>query len=132
MKPIIEEIQRIEAERQIMNARYDAQLEVLRGLLGKVSGVETPAKEARKRSPNIKPLILDIMAAAGFTGATSAEVDEMVRAKVPTVGKDSVGSILSRLKSASALVHDGERYYEKQYAPRPTTPTADLHLKAVG
>jgi hypothetical protein len=56
---------------------------------------------------------------AGFTGATSAEVDEAVRRQVPTVAKDTVGSVLSRLKSDGALTHDGERYYEKRFAPQP-------------
>ena len=131
MKPIIEEIERLEAERGLMVARYDAQLDALRALLQKVSGIEPEVKEVRKRSANIKPLILDIMAQAGFTGATSSEVDMMVRQTAPTVAKDSVGSILSRLKSAGALAHDGERYYEKRYAPRPITGGADPPLKAV-
>lgn len=105
--------------------RLLAQEEVLTHLLQEMSGQPAPTPP-RKRSPNIKPLVLDIMHEAGFTGATTAEVDEMVRRKVPTVAKDSVGSILSRLKSAGALVHDGERYYEKQFAPKPQNPFEGL------
>jgi hypothetical protein len=127
MKPVHEEIARIEAEKSAMILRYDAQLDVLRSLLSKMTGQPLIEKPARTRSPNIKPLVLDIMNAAGFTGSTSSEVDEQVRAKVPTVGKDSVGSILSRLKSDGALTYDGQRYYEKQYAPRPF----DANLRAV-
>jgi hypothetical protein len=48
------------------------------------------------------------------------------------VAKDTVGSVLSRLKSDGALVYVGERYYEKGQEPKPTvvsgawgtTPTA--------
>ena len=101
--------------------RLRAQEEVLMALLHEMSGGPTPPSP-RKRSPAIKPLVIDIMHEAGFTGATTAEVDEMVRRKVPTVAKDTVGSILSRLKSDGALVYDGDRYYEKQFAPRPDSP----------
>jgi hypothetical protein len=99
-------------------ARLKAQEEVLVELIGQEAGEAPPP--ARKRSPNIKPLVLDLMHRAGFTGATSAEVDYAVRQRVPTVAKDTVGSILSRLKADGALTYDGERYYEKQFTPAPT------------
>src|SRR3546814_8822515 len=43
---------------------------------------------------------------------------------LPAVAKDTVGSVLSRLKSEGALVYVGERYYEKRFAPqnRPFDP----------
>ena len=78
-----------------------------------------PPKPPRQRSPNIKPMVLDYMRDAGPKGATSAEVDAFVRRTVPTVAKDTVGSILSRLKFDGAFVHDGERYYDKRFAPEP-------------
>jgi len=112
-KMIDEKLERIRGE----IARLKAQEEILLELKAQANG-ETPPSP-RKRSPNIKPLILDIMASVGFTGATTAEVDKLVREKVPTVAKDSVGSILSRLKSAGALTYDGERYYEKRFTPAP-------------
>ena len=106
-------------------ATLRAQEKVLADLLAEMSG----QKKARVRSPNIKPMVLDIMREAGEAGATSRQVDEAVRAQVPTVGTDTVGSVLSRLKSAGALVHDGERYYEKKFAP-PARPF-DGGLRAV-
>lgn len=78
-----------------------------------------PQKPSRVRSRPIKPLVIDYMASVGSAGATSREVDEHVRAIVPTVASDTVGSVLSRLKSDGALVYEGERYYEKKHAPRP-------------
>lgn len=104
-----------------------AQEEVLLKILAQANG-EVP-NPPRKRSANIKPLVLDIMADAGFAGATTAEVDKLVRDKVPTVARDSVGSILSRLKSAGALTYDGERYYEKRFTP--ASPTQGGGLRAV-
>jgi hypothetical protein len=91
---------------------------------------ETIAAPARKRSPHVKPLVLDIMSRAGTEGATSAHVDQMVRTVVPTVAADTVGSVLSRLKSDGALVYDGERYYEKKFAPQPR-PFDGANLRAV-
>lgn len=118
MKHIEAELARIRAERD----RLAAQEEVLVKLLGTINGEPEVEKVARKRSPSIKPLVLDFMAKAGFTGASTTEVDAAIKSEVPTVAKDTVGSILSRLKADGALVYDGERYYEKQYAPRPNSP----------
>lgn len=119
MKIIEGELARIRAEIE----RLRAQEEVLVALQGRMSGEPTPPPAARKsRSPSIKPLVIDIMHEAGFTGATTAEVDEIVRRNVPTVAKDTVGSILSRLKADGALIYEGDRYYEKQFAPKPPAP----------
>jgi hypothetical protein len=117
-----EQMKMIEGELARVRAEIDklkAQEEVLLKLRGQMGGDPAPSAP-RKRSPAIKPLVLDIMSRAGFTGATTAEVDKEVKAKVPTVAKDTVGSILSRLKSDGALTYDGERYYEKRFTPRPT------------
>lgn len=102
-------------------SRLRAQEEVLVELIGQEGGEPAPI-EARKRSPSIKPLVLELMNRAGFTGATSGEVDRAVRDRVPSVAKDTVGSVLSRLKSDGALTYDGDRYYEKQFAPKPPAP----------
>ena len=109
----------IEAKLQAIReqiATLKAQEKVLTDLLAEMSG---EPKSTRKRSPAIKPLVLDFMATVGESGATSKEVDDKVRESVPTVAQDTVGSVLSRLKSAGALVYEGDRYYEKRYAPRP-------------
>ncbi len=112
MKMIDEKLARIRAE---IN-RLKAQEEILLELKANAAGVPSPSAP-RRRSPAIKPLVLEIMARAGFTGATTADVDKEVREKVPTVAKDTVGSILSRLKADGALTYDGDRYYEKRYTP---------------
>ena len=61
------------------------------------------------------------MARAVAAGATSAEVMERVKEKVPTVAKDTVGSTLSRLKADGALTYNGERYYDARFAPKAET-----------
>jgi hypothetical protein len=117
MKVIDDDIARIDAE--------IARLQVLReGLVRAkflMSGGATPppsTPEARKRSPNIKPLILDYMRSVEAKGATSLEVSAVIKERVPTVAKDTVGSVLSRLKADGALAYDGERYYDARYAPK--------------
>lgn len=120
MKIIEGELERIRSDIARLRAQEDALEAVLRKMTGEPE--EVVEKAARKRSANVKPLVLAIMNAAGFVGRTSAEVDEEVRKAVPTVAKDTVGSLLSRLKADGALVYDGERYYEKQFAPKPPAP----------
>jgi hypothetical protein len=117
MKTIQVELERVRAEMQ----RLQAQEDILVGLLRKLSGEAEVVQVARKRAPSVKPLVLDIMKELGPKGATTASVDELVRAKNPAVAKDTVGSVLSRLKADGALVFDGERYYDKQFAPKPGT-----------
>lgn len=94
-----------------------------------LSDLNPAVKPQRQRSPSIKPLVLNYMGSVGEAGATSKEVDEAVRERVPSVGNDTVGSVLSRLKADGALVYEGDRYYEKRFAPvqRPF----DVSLKAV-
>lgn len=125
--------QKMMIERELARIRADidklkAQEEVLHRILAQTNG-EMPTSP-RKRSANIKPLVLDIMGRAGFAGATTADVDKEVREKVPSVAKDTVGSILSRLKGDGALTYDGERYYVKEFAPKGPAPF-DRHLRAV-
>lgn len=97
-----------------------AELRIQEKLLIELLGEDAPKAPVRTRvrSP-IKPLVLDYLAGKEGEGATTKEVDEFVRFHVPAVAQDTVGSILSRLKSDGALVYDGERYYEKRFAPAP-------------
>lgn len=118
MKIIEGELARIRAE----IARLKVQEEAIASILAKVRSEPPPTAMPRKRSPAIQPLVIDVMREVGFTGAKTAEVDKIVRQKVPSVAKDTVGSILSRLKADGALTYDGDRYYLKEYTPKPTSP----------
>lgn len=106
-------------------ARLQVKEETLMELMRELNGEPIMDERVpRKRAPNVKPLILDFMRDVAERGATSSEVDEAVRSTNPTVAKDTVGSVLSRLKSEGAFVYDGNRYYEKKFAPanRPFDP----------
>jgi hypothetical protein len=107
----------IEAKLQAVREQIAA-LRIQEKLLVDLIGELNPAsKPPRQRSPSIKPLVLDYMAEAGEVGATSREVQDFIKARVPTVATDTVGSVLSRLKADGALAYDGDRYFEKRFAP---------------
>lgn len=116
MKMMESELERVQREIE----RLKVEESLLLKMLAKMRG-EEPAP-SRTRSPSVKPIVIDIMRQAGAAGATTQEVDEQVREKVPSVAKDTVGSVLSRLKGDGALVYVGERYYEKQFAPKGDNP----------
>ncbi len=117
MKALDDEIARIDAEIEHLRA-MKAGLIRAKELMG-IGATPDAIPPPRRRATNVKPLVLDLMANAGAAGATSAEVTDQVREKVPTVAKDTVASLLSRLKADGALVYDGERYYDIRFAPKP-------------
>lgn len=116
MDPLNEEIARLDGEIARLQGERTGLIRAKELLTGEVAKVP----QARRRASPIKPLVLDIMRDSGPSGATSVEVDAEVRKTVPAVAKDTVGSVLSRLKSDGALVYVGERYYEKGQEPKPT------------
>jgi len=127
MSVVKAQLDSVRAQIERLKVKEETLLELLRELAGEPAPVERPV---RKRSPNIKPQVLAYMEQAAEKGATTSEVDETIRALNETVAKDTVGSVLSRLKSDGALVYDGERYYDKRYAPSPRP--FDGGLRAVG
>lgn len=114
MSIIKAQLEAVRAQIERLRVKEETLLDLLRELNGEPV---TEVRVARKRAPNVKPLVLDFMREVGERGATSAEVDEAVRALNPAVAKDTVGSVLSRLKADGALGYDGERYYEKRFTP---------------
>lgn len=118
MKPVDDEIKRVDGEIARLQGVRDGLVRARTLMSGDMEKAGTITVEVRKRSANIKPLILDIMRSAGPAGATSNEVSTLVKERVPTVAKDTVGSVLSRLKADKALSHDGERYYDARFAPK--------------
>jgi len=118
MKPLDDEIARLDAEISRLQGERAGLLKA-KELLAGGPPVE---KQPRKRAASVKPFVLDYLQAAGIKGATTSEVDATIRLHVPEVAKDTVGSLLSRLKSEGALIYEGDRYYEKKYAPSVRNP----------
>ena len=111
-----------------MLAAKQALQEVLAVMTG--TPVANPVQERKPRATNVKGVVLDIMANAGAAGRTSAEVVLEAAERIPGIARDTVSSVLSRLKGAEALVYDGLRYYDSRYAPRPGD-VAVSHIRAV-
>lgn len=123
MKPLLDRI--ADLERQIdEHQRRISELTVAKrtlvDVLAAMRGEPRPLTEvARKaRIPNVKGIVLEIMAAAGPEGRTSAEVLALAAEKAPGITRDTISSVLSRLKSAEALAYDGLRYFDSKHAPR--------------
>ena len=115
MKMIETELERV--RREIEKLRVEESL-----LVKMLAKAGAPAAASRTRSPSVKPLVLDIMRDVAERGATTQEVDALVREKISTVAKDTVGSVLSRLKGDGVLAYVGERYYEKRFTPKGDGP----------
>ena len=99
---------------------------ILISLKAKMGGEPVETIAPRKRATSIKPLVIDLIHAAGAEGMASADVALRVKERVPDVAKDTVGSVLSRLKSEGAFVYVNERYYEKRFAPKEERPFEPL------
>ncbi len=120
MSIIKTQLEAVRTQIERLRVKEETLMELLRELAGEPAPIEA---QPRKRAASVKPHVLDFMREVKERGATTVEVDNAIRTLNPTVAKDTVGSVLSRLKSEGALVYDGERYFEKKYAPqRPFDP----------
>ena len=123
MKTIDAELERVRAE----IAQLRTEEAILIRLRAKMGGETVETVAPRKRSNGVTPLVLDLLRMAGSDGMASADVGILVREKLPGVAKDTVSSVLSRLKSDGALVYSGDRYFERKFAPKePTNPFEPL------
>ena len=115
MSIIKSQLEAVRAQIERLRVKEETLMDLLRELAGEPIPIEKPV---RQRAPSVKPHVLDFMREVAERGATTSEVDSAIRATNPTVAKDTVGSVLSRLTSVGALVYDGERYFEKKFAPQ--------------
>ena len=137
MKPLVDRI--ADLERQIEeHQRRISELTVAKrtliDVLAEMRGEPKPTTGSgrKPRIANVKGIVLEIMTAAGPEGRTSAEVVSLASEKAPAITRDTISSVLSRLKGIGALAYDGLRYYDAKHAPRegenrPFTP----HVRAI-
>lgn len=131
MKMIETELARVRNEIEKLRVEEALLVKMINRMSG-IAEVELEPRQTRTRSPSVKPVVIDVVRAAGHNGVTTVEADTLVREKVPTVARDTVGSVLSRLKGDGALVYVGERYYEKSFAPKDDPNPFERSLRAVG
>ncbi|WP_395628277.1 hypothetical protein [Sphingorhabdus sp.] len=128
MSVIKQQLEAVRSQIERLQVKEETLVELLRELSGEPALVE---RTVRKRSPAVKPLVLDYMREVAGRGATTKEVDEAVKITIPTVAPDTVGSVLSRLKADGALQYVGERYYEKRFAPQQQPSPFDPQLRVI-
>ncbi len=66
----------------------------------------------------VKSAVLNFAFEASGDGVTTEEMRDAVERAIPEVAKDTVRSVLSRLKSDGALAFVRGRYYVKEFAPQ--------------
>jgi hypothetical protein len=131
----------MERKRRLIQQR-DQLLVEIEALRNKVAGLEmaialfdgdgqsraTTAIERPSRS-GIKATILDLLSEVGTTGLNAVIAVEIAERRGVHLDRQSVSSLLSRLKSAGAVVYEGERYKLKQFAG--TGSGTELPLRVV-
>lgn len=93
-------------------------LSLMNGDTFKAEALKLAPDLPRKRTPNVKILILELMELAGSAGMTSHDVINAAAERGQELSRDTVSSVLSRLKKDNALKYDGSKYYDARYAPK--------------
>ena len=72
-----------------------------------------PVAQGRGR---VKAIIFDLLKEAGTTGLNAQSAVAMASRRGISLGKDSISSLLSRLKKDGVVQYDGDRYRLNEYA----------------
>ncbi|HEY4941862.1 MAG TPA: hypothetical protein VII56_10570 [Rhizomicrobium sp.] len=102
------------AEARVRLHAYDTAIATMGGHALPVGG--------RKRQPNVKKTVLNIVNEAAAHGVTANEVVDKGAAQGRTLERNSVSSLLSRLKREGVLTFDGARYRPADVKPTNTVP----------
>lgn len=108
MKAIEAELERVRSEIQKLKIEEGALIRILSQISGK-----PVVSQRRRRASNVKSIVLDIVRATEQEGISSLEASELVKEKVPDVAKDTVSSVLSRLKGDGVLIFRNGKYFDK-------------------
>lgn len=95
-------------ERRLAEARI--RLQTLDQAVAAAGGTPIPQTPAGKRQSNVKNTVMGIINEAAEAGVTAVSVVEAAAAKGKALDRNSVSSLLSRLKREKTLTFDGERY----------------------
>ncbi len=98
-----------------------AELKIEEALLTKMlrrMGDNNAKKPPTNRALGVKSAVLNFAFEAGGEGVTTEEMRDAVERTIPEVAKDTVRSVLSRLKSDGALAFVRGRYYVKEFVPQ--------------
>ena len=110
---LLEERDRLLAEIEALRNRVQG-LEIAIAL---VDGEDIPREETRKaRNSGTKGAILDLLMEAGTTGLNAANAIEIAGRRGQHLDRQSVSSLLSRLKRDKVVVYEDDRYKLIQFS----------------
>lgn len=125
--------------KQWLIQQRDQLLVEIEALRNKVAGLEmaialfsddddSPAPSPRKKRSGIKDTVLDLLNETGTTGLNGALAVEISERRGVHLDRQSVSSLLSRLKADNVVVYEGQRYKLKQFGG---TSSSELPLRIV-
>lgn len=85
-----------------------------------IGGDEPAPAASAKRGPSNKAIVLDLLKEVGTTGLNAGTAVSLANNRGVTLDRNSVSSMLSRLKRDGVVVYDGEKYRLKEFAPKET------------
>lgn len=101
-------------------ATVQAEVDLLRRMIAEAKGEDIPNRRAPRS--NVKRMVLSLLEQVGNDGLNAASAVEMADQKGVTLERNTVSSLLSRLKHDETVVYDGNVYKLKQFA-EPSRPT---------
>jgi hypothetical protein len=90
---------------------------------------EAPTPTPSKKRSAMKDTVLDLLNEVGTTGLNGLIAVEIAERRGIHLDRQSVSSLLSRLKADGAVVYEGQRYKLKQFAGPPKS--SELPLRVV-
>lgn len=113
--------QRLLEERDALLRQRDALDHQIKGIeraIQLIADEPTAQSEPGKRM-QIKSVVFDLLERVGTSGLDASRAVEMANADGLTLKKNSVSSLLSRLKADGAVVFDGSLYRLPKFVKRP-------------
>jgi hypothetical protein len=131
----------MERKQRLLHQR-DQLLREIEALRNKVAGLEmaialfeediTPSapQPPQRRRTGMKDTVLDLLNEVGTTGLNGAIAVEMAEKRGIHLDRQSVSSLLSRLKTDGVAVYEDQRYKLKQFAGTATSPNLPFRVVA--
>ena len=121
------------AEKEEQLRIIQAEISLLRSMMAEGNGEPDPSqKQQQTRRANVKVLVLKLLESAGIAGLNAVIAVDMARTSGHHLERNSVSSILSRLKADGAVFYDGERYKLTKFESASATSNVHLHPASKG
>lgn len=95
-----------------------AGIEMAMALLENGDAAERALAPSRRIRLGVKSFVLDLLAELGTTGLNAASAVEIGARRGVHLDRQSVSSLLSRLKNEGVVMYEGERYKLPQFAQK--------------